>query len=122
MMQAFRGFEQRTEPMITRAAFAQRMVHASTLWLILTAIGLAIGMAGYAGLEGMPASDAFLNAAMILSGMGPVTPLATTAGKLFAGFYAILSGLFIVIATSFVLAPVFHRVLHRFHADESDQN
>jgi hypothetical protein len=64
--------------------------------------------------------DAFVNAAMILSGMGPLGELKTTGGKIFAGCYAILSGLIIVIATGVVLAPIFHRVLHRFHVEMRD--
>jgi hypothetical protein len=87
--------------------------------MLLTFAGLAIGMAGYAYFERMSATDAYVNAAMILSGMGPVGELKTTAGKIFAGSYAILSGLIIVIATGFVLAPIFHRVLHRFHVETS---
>jgi hypothetical protein len=65
----------------------------------------------------MSLTDAFLNAAMILSGMGPAAVLQTTGGKLFAGFYAIFSGLLLIIATGFVLAPIFHRVLHKFHLE-----
>lgn len=95
------------------------MAYAIGLWLALTAFGLAIGIAGYAGLEGMSLTDSFLNAAMILSGMGPAAELKTEAGKVFAGFYAIFSGLVIVIATGFVLAPIFHRVLHSFHVEQS---
>jgi hypothetical protein len=87
----------------------------------LTLIGLVIGIAGYAIFEGMPWVDAYVNAAMILSGMGPIGELKTTAGKIFAGTYAIFSGLIIVIATSFVLAPIFHRVLHRFHVETTRQ-
>lgn len=87
------------------------------MWAVLTAAGLAIGIAGYAGFEGMSCVDAFVNAAMILSGMGPVSELKTTGGKLFAGSYAILSGLIIVIATGFILAPIFHRILHHFHVE-----
>ncbi len=64
-------------------------------------VGLAIGIAGYAAFEGMSFVDAYVNAAMILSGMGPLGELKTTAGKIFAGSYAILSGLIIVIATGF---------------------
>jgi hypothetical protein len=90
------------------------MLKAIGLWLALAVVGLAIGMAGYAEFEGMSLADAYVNAAMILSGMGPLGELKTTAGKLFAGSYAIFSGLVIVIATGFVLAPIFHRVLHRF--------
>ncbi len=93
------------------------MMVAIGMWVILTFVGLAIGIAGYACFEGMSFVDAFVNAAMILSGMGPVGELKTTAGKVFAGSYAIFSGLIIVIATGVVLAPIFHRVLHRFHVE-----
>jgi hypothetical protein len=98
------------------------MAYAVGLWLALTVVGLAIGIAGYAGFEGMSLTDSFLNAAMILSGMGPATELKTEAGKVFAGFYAIFSGLIIVIATGFVLAPIFHRVLHSFHVEQRGDN
>ena len=108
--------------MIPRTAFAWRMAYAIGLWLALTTVGLAIGIAGYAGFEGMSLTDSFLNAAMILSGMGPATELKTEAGKVFAGFYAIFSGLIIVIATGFVLAPIFHRVLHSFHVEQRGDN
>ncbi len=110
-------FEHRSHPLASRRKFARRMLFAIFLWLLLTAAGLAIGMAGYAYFEGMSAVDAYVNAAMILSGMGPLGELKTTGGKIFAGSYAILSGLIIIIATGFVLAPVFHRVLHHFHVE-----
>lgn len=110
-------FEQKHEPVVSRRRFATRMAKALALWCALTAFGLAIGIAGYAAFEGMSLVDTYVNAAMILSGMGPLGPLHTTGGKIFAGSYAIFSGLVIVIATSFVLAPIFHRVLHRFHVE-----
>jgi cytochrome b561 len=113
----FTGFERRRQPLASRRTFAWRMLVAIALWLVLALVGLAIGMAGYAYYEGMGLADAYVNAAMILSGMGPVGELKTTAGKIFAGSYAIFSGLVIVIATGFVLAPIFHRVLHRFHVE-----
>lgn len=113
-------YESQSEPVASGHVFTKRLARAGGIWLVLTLGGLAIGMAGYAATEGMSAVDAFLNAAMILSGMGPVSELRTVAGKLFAGFYAIFSGLLIVIATGFVLAPLAHRVLHQFHADEND--
>jgi hypothetical protein len=87
----------------------------------LTLCGLIIGIAGYSFFERIPLIYAYVNAAMILSGMGPIGELKTTGGKVFAGSYAILSGLIIVIATSFVVAPVFHRVLHRFHVESGKQ-
>jgi hypothetical protein len=113
----FTGFERRRQPLASRYRFVWRMLIAVALWLVLAIVGLAIGMAGYAYYEGMALADAYVNAAMILSGMGPVGELKTTAGKIFAGSYAIFSGLVIVIATGFVLAPIFHRVLHRFHVE-----
>jgi hypothetical protein len=116
-----RLFEHAREPVISRRRFIWRMFIAIGLWLSLTLIGLVIGIAGYAIFEGMPWVDAYVNAAMILSGMGPIGELKTTAGKIFAGTYAIFSGLIIVIATSFVLAPIFHRVLHRFHVETTRQ-
>jgi hypothetical protein len=111
------GFERRGQPVVSRRKFLVRMGVAIGLWLFLTIAGLAIGIAGYAFFEGMSLVDAFVNAAMILSGMGPMGELKTTGGKVFAGFYAIFSGLIIIIATGFVLAPIFHRVLHRFHVE-----
>ena len=111
------SFERRGEKVVSHHVFARRMARAVGLWLAITSVGLAVGIAGYAGFEGMSLTDAFLNAAMILSGMGPAAELKTTGGKLFAGFYAIFSGLVLIIATGFVLAPIFHRVLHTFHVE-----
>jgi hypothetical protein len=110
-------FETRRQKLIPRAHFVHRMARAVGFWLILTAAGLIIGIAGYILSEGMSLVDAFVNAAMILSGMGPVGELHSTGGKIFAGCYAIFSGLIIVIATGFVLAPILHRVLHAFHVE-----
>jgi len=110
-------FERHGQPVASRRKFAGRMAIAIGLWMFLTVVGLTIGIAGYAGFEGMSFVDAFVNAAMILSGMGPMGELKTTAGKIFAGLYAIFSGLIIIVATGFVLAPIFHRVLHRFHVE-----
>jgi hypothetical protein len=122
----FRGlsvtrFERRGQPVASRRKFLIRMLVAIGLWMVLTIVGLAIGIAGYAAFEGMSFVDAYVNAAMILSGMGPLGELKTTAGKIFAGSYAILSGLIIVIATGFVLAPIFHRILHRFHVETTKE-
>jgi hypothetical protein len=117
-MKGITRFEHRRQPVVPPLRFVVRMVRVVLVWLGLTLIGLTIGMAGYSATEGMSAIDAFVNAAMILSGMGPVSELRTDGGKVFAGVYAIFSGLFVVIATGFVLAPVLHRVLHSFHVEE----
>ena len=109
--------EHRGEKLISRRDFFHRMLRAIGVWCVLALCGLIIGMLGYCYFEGMSLPDAYVNAAMILSGMGPLGELKTTAGKIFAGSYAIFSGLIIVVATSFVLAPIFHRVLHHFHVE-----
>ena len=83
----------------------------------IISVSLLLGMAGYHYLEGMRWLDAFVNAAMILSGMGPVGPLQTSAGKLFAGFYALYSGLALITSSGVMFAPVFHRFLHKFHLE-----
>jgi hypothetical protein len=78
---------------------------------------LWVGMAGYHWLEGFSWLDAYLNAAMILGGMGPAAELHTTAGKLFAGSYALFAGIVFLASAGLVLAPVVHRAMHRFHLD-----
>jgi hypothetical protein len=113
----------RARKLAAQHVFAARMARAVGLWLALTAFGLAVGVAGYAYFEDLRLPDAFVNAAMILSGMGPVlTEFKSDSGKWFAGCYAIFSGLVIVIATGFVLAPIFHHVLHKFHVETSKDN
>jgi NhaP-type Na+/H+ or K+/H+ antiporter len=114
----FFGFEHRRRAVASRRRFAARMGFVLSIWLSVTVTWLLIGIAGYAFFESMGLADAFANAAMILSGMGPFGELTTTGGKLFAGCYAIFSGLIIVVATGLVLAPIFHRVLHRFHVEQ----
>jgi hypothetical protein len=94
--------------------FAKNLV-IGTLFIIG---GLGIGMWGYHYYEHMPWVDAFCNAAMILSGMGPVVPLNTYGGKMFAGFYALFSGLTFIAIMGFVFAPVFKRFFHSMHLDE----
>ena len=106
----------------TRRIFLTRMAKSVALWVAIMVFGLLVGMAGYAWTEGMSTVNAFVNAAMILSGMGPVSELHTDAGKWFAGSYAIFSGLVIVLATGVVLAPIIHHVLHVFHFDTDDKN
>jgi hypothetical protein len=83
---------------------------------------LAGGMAGYMYFERLPWRDAFLNAAMLLGGMGPVESPATPGGKLFAGLYALYAGLVFLVAVGIVLAPVVHRLLHQFHWDQREES
>lgn len=83
----------------------------------LIAISLTIGAVGYHGFEGLPWIDAYLNASMILTGMGPVDTVKTEAGKLFAIFYSLFSGVVFLSAAAVLFAPVVRRFLHRFHLD-----
>jgi hypothetical protein len=92
------------------------LVYASVA-LLIDAGSLAVGVVGYHVFEGLSWIDALLNASMILGGMGPVNAIHTTAGKLFASFYAIYSGLIFLVVAGVLLAPVIHRFLHRFHLE-----
>lgn len=111
-------YESRGQPVAPVMRYLGRVLASFAIALLLIGGSLAAGMWGYAHFESMRPIDAFLNAAMILSGMGPADRLETDAGKLFAGFYALYSGLVIVLASGIVLAPVVHRILHRFHVDD----
>ncbi len=114
------GFETKNQDLAPPHRFASRLLASLAAAAGIVGVSLLAGMGGYCSLEGMSLIDGFLNAAMILSGMGPVTPLTTTSGKLFAGCFALYSGLALVATTGIVLAPVVHRFLHRFHVDETD--
>ncbi len=85
--------------------------------LILICVSLFIGMLGYHALENLSWIDAFLNAAMLLGGMGPVNAPITVAGKLFAGLYALYCGLAVIFVAGLLLAPLLHRFLHKFHLE-----
>jgi hypothetical protein len=113
-------FENRKQRVVSQKIFTQRLMRSGILGLATIAVALGIGMAGYMGFESMGIIDAFINASMILSGMGPVTQLVTDGGKIFAGFYALFSGLLLIAVAGLMLAPVFHRMLHRFHVDDND--
>lgn len=100
--------------------FIRKLIRNILIGIALTIFALGIGMAGYSYFEGMSAVEAFENAAMILSGMGPVTPMHTSAGRFFAGCYAIFSGTLFLVIIAVVMAPVIHRFLQKFHLDDSE--
>jgi hypothetical protein len=110
-------FESKHQEVLPRGEFVKRLGGSFGLVALLVGVSLGGGMAGYRYFEAMPWIDAFANASMILSGMGPLTPLQTWGGKLFAGLYALYSGLVLIAATGILLAPLFHRLLHHFHAE-----
>jgi hypothetical protein len=108
-------YEHHSRRPISGRAFALRMARHAALALFVSVLSLGVGMAGYAYCEGLAWLDAFLNAAMLLGGMGPIHQPATAAGKLFAGIYALYAGLVFLLVAAVMLAPVLHRILHHFH-------
>jgi hypothetical protein len=108
-------YESKSNAPVSRHRFIRRVLNHAAAAATLLLISLAIGMAGYEHFEGLAWRDAFLNAAMLAAGMGPVDAPRTKAGKLFAGVYALYSGLVFLVTAGLIFAPVVHRVLHRFH-------
>jgi hypothetical protein len=94
------------------------MVRHGAIAAGLVGVSLGLGMWGYSRYEDLAWRDSFLNAAMLLGGMGPVNPPKTDGGKVFAGLYALYAGLIFIVSAGLLLAPVVHRVLHRFHFGE----
>lgn len=111
-------FEKSHQPLASFRQFVIRLVRVLLFGLILIAAALFIGMLGYHLFENMSWVDAFVNAAMILSGMGPLTPLITTSGKIFAGFYALFSGLAFILIVAVIFSPIIHRFFHKFNLDK----
>ena len=110
-------YEHRTQPLLPPRAFYGRLARSGAVAAGLVAASLALGMIGYHAFERLAWIDAFVNAAMLLGGMGPVDAPHTTAGKLFAGLYALYCGLVVIVSASILLAPIAHRALHRFHLE-----
>lgn len=111
-------YETKHQPLIPHHRFIKRLLLHILFGIALIVVSLFIGMWGYHHYEGMSWIDAFVNAAMILSGMGPMTPLSTTDGKLFAGFYALFSGIIFLVIMGVIFIPVFHRFFHQLHLVE----
>ena len=97
--------------------FVRRFLKYLLFSILLAGVGLGFGILGYRLFAGFSWVDAFMNAAMILTGMGPVGQLTTTSAKLFASIYALFSGLIFLTASSVIIAPIFHRLLHKFHLE-----
>lgn len=119
-MRRLLAFEKRDEPLAPRQIFLGRLGRNAGYALVVVMASLLIGTLGYIIFEEMAPIDAFANAAMILSGMGPLGILNTTAGKLFASFYAIASGLLLFVIAGLMLLPIYHRILHRFHIEDEE--
>jgi hypothetical protein len=113
-------FEHRRERPIPLRAFIWRLAHHGGVAAGVVAISAAIGTVGYHWLGEQGWLDAFLNACMILGGMGQVGDVTPTGGKLFASFFALYAGMIFLIVAAVLLTPIFHRVLHRFHWEGDD--
>jgi hypothetical protein len=100
-------------------AFLKRLLRNLLIGVIIIIISLSIGILGYRHFENMSWVNAYENAAMILSGMGPVDTIVTVKGKIFAGTYALFSGIIFLIVIAVIIAPVFHRFFHKFIIDQS---
>jgi len=111
-------FESKNDPLVPPDTFNSRLFRHFLITILCVGIALFGGMLGYHFIESQTWLDAFLNASMILGGMGPVSELKTDLGKLFAGCYALFSGFFFLSLFGFLIAPVLHRALHRFHLDD----
>jgi hypothetical protein len=111
-------YEAHHERLLSRRKFFRRLCNNFLVALAIIIASLLIGMFGYHLTEQMSWVDAYVNASMILSGMGPVEVLKTSAGKIFAGTYALFSGIIFLIVIAVIVAPIIHRFLHKFHVRE----
>ena len=111
-------YEPKTHRPLARPVFVRRLLLHTLIALALIAFSIAMGMAGYHGFEHLPWLDAFLNASMLLGGMGPVNAPVTDAGKLFAGIFALYAGLVFIVTAALLFTPLLHRLMHRFHWDD----
>jgi len=118
-------FEHHRKPLLSRRNFFRRQLRYTGFSLVVLIFSIGIGTAGYHFWGQLAWVDSFLNASMILTGMGPVDHLNTYAGKLFAAFYTLFSGISFLTFVAVLFAPIYHRFLHRLHLniegdDESD--
>jgi hypothetical protein len=114
-------FERRGQPLISREEFIHRLSRYALLGFAIVVGSWATGTCGYHYLQGLGWLDSILNAAMILGGMGPVNELTRPGVKVFASFYALYSGLVFIVVAGLLIAPVFHRFIHRFHIELDDE-
>ena len=117
----FDRYEPKSAKLLPRRQFYGRLARHLVFVLLLVLGSLAAGMVGYMWLAEMPVVDAFLNAAMLLGGMGPVGDLPNDASKWFAGIYALYAGLVFIASAGILVAPIAHRVLHSLHVEKQGE-
>lgn len=115
-------FEHRHQPLLPRHQFVRRLLRSAAVAAVMVLFSLLVGMAGYHFIAGFDWIDSFLNASMILSGMGEIHELTTTSAKIFAGVYAMFSGIAFLATWTILLAPLAHRVMHHFHWESESRN
>jgi hypothetical protein len=115
-------YEHVSQPVAQLPRYLRRQLRSLALGLVFIVVALLGGMIGYHDLVRLSWVDAYENAAMILSGMGPLASPDTTAGKIFAGSYALFSGIAVLAIAGVIAAPLVHRFLHRMHADSEEQS
>lgn len=114
-------YENKKQKLVSRKKFRSRIMYAVYIDVILLSISLFIGVMGYHYFNNLSYVDAFMNASMILGGMGPVDPLINNAAKIFAGVYALYSGIAFLTSFAILITPVYHRFLHKFHLEEKGE-
>lgn len=115
-------FEHKQRPLLPLRAFVTRQLRFAAFALFLVFLSLLVGMTGYHFIVGFSWLDAFYNASMILTGMGPVAPMETPGAKIFAGLYALFSGVVFLTTAAVLLAPLVHRLLHRLHMEPEEED
>ena len=112
------SFEHHRQPLASRNHFARRLLKFAGYSAAFLSVSLLVGMGGYHWIGDLGWVDALLNASMILTGMGPVSPMPSDAAKLFASAYAVFSGVAFLTTFSILIAPILHRILHRLHLNQ----
>jgi hypothetical protein len=115
-------YEHYKQPVIPFKAFLRRLLRHFGIAASIVTFSLGLGIIGYHTLGSLSWVDSLLNASMILGGMGPVNALTSNGAKIFASIYALFSGMIFLVAAGVLLAPVVHRLLHRFHVDSDSKS
>ena len=113
-------FERSSQPLVSWRLFLRRMVIYVAIATGINVVFLGIGTVGFHSLESLDWMGAALNAAMIMTGNGPISPMHTAGGRAFQLCYALMGGIVFVLVVSVILGPVIHRILHAFHLSIDD--
>lgn len=115
-------YENKKQKLVSVKKFRSRVMYAVYIDIVLLSVSLAIGVIGYHFFNNLSYVDSFVNASMILGGMGPVDPLISDSAKIFAGIYALYSGITFLSSFAILITPIYHRFLHKFHLEDKDDD